>query len=151
MARLYREAPVNSIWEGSGNVMCLDVLRAIARTPDDALRLVHDIGERAHGHRAVRAELAALQAMLHQPGDIQETSARRIAQGLALTAQAALMLAYAHPDDAERVRETFVAARELGRTEAHVPDNDFRKFLKSLVDPRWQYVEISRLLLWWIH
>lgn len=107
MARLYREAPVNSIWEGSGNVMCLDVLRAIARTPDDALRLVHDIGERAHGHRAVRAELAALQAMLHQPGDIQETSARRIAQGLALTAQAALMLAYAHPDDAER----FIASR----------------------------------------
>ena len=33
MPRLYREAPVNSIWEGSGNVMCLDVLRAIARTP----------------------------------------------------------------------------------------------------------------------
>ena len=73
----------------------LPVLRAIARTPDDALRLVHDIGERAQGHRAVRAELAALQAMLHQPGDIQETSARRIAQGLALTAQAALMLSHA--------------------------------------------------------
>ena len=34
MPRLYREAPVNSIWEGSGNVMCLDVLRAIARTPN---------------------------------------------------------------------------------------------------------------------
>ncbi|MGD7412749.1 acyl-CoA dehydrogenase family protein, partial [Ralstonia pseudosolanacearum] len=55
MARLYREAPVNSIWEGSGNVMCLDVLRAIGRVPDDALRLVQDIGERARGHRAVRA------------------------------------------------------------------------------------------------
>ena len=77
MARLYREAPVNSIWEGSGNVMCLDVLRAIARTPDDALRLLQDIGERAQGHRAVRAELAAL------------------------------MLAHAHPDDAER----FIASR----------------------------------------
>ena len=36
MPRLYREAPVNSIWEGSGNVMCLDVLRAIARTPNTA-------------------------------------------------------------------------------------------------------------------
>ena len=34
MPRLYREAPVNSIWEGSGNVMCLDVLRAIERTPN---------------------------------------------------------------------------------------------------------------------
>ncbi|MGA4239586.1 acyl-CoA dehydrogenase family protein [Ralstonia pseudosolanacearum] len=107
MARLYREAPVNSIWEGSGNVMCLDVLRAIGRVPDDALRLVQDLGERARGHRAVRAELAALQAMLHQSGDIQEASARRIAQGLALTAQAALMLAHAHADDAER----FIASR----------------------------------------
>ena len=36
MPRLYREAPVNSIWEGSGNVMCLDVLRAIVRTPEAA-------------------------------------------------------------------------------------------------------------------
>ena len=36
MGRLFREAPVNSIWEGSGNVMCLDVLRAISRNPDDA-------------------------------------------------------------------------------------------------------------------
>lgn len=107
MARLYREAPVNSIWEGSGNVMCLDVLRAIGRVPDDAMRLVQDIGERARGHRAVRAELAALQAMLHQSGDIQEASARRIAQRLALTAQAALMLAHAHADDAER----FIASR----------------------------------------
>ncbi len=34
MPRLYREMPVNSIWEGSGNVMCLDVLRAVTRAPD---------------------------------------------------------------------------------------------------------------------
>lgn len=107
MARLYREAPVNSIWEGSGNVMCLDVLRAIGRTPDDVSRLLHDIGERAQSHRIVRAELAALQALLHQPGDLQETAARRIAQGVALTAQAALMVAHAHPDDAEH----FIASR----------------------------------------
>ena len=41
MPRLYREAPVNSIWEGSGNVMCLDVLRAIERTPKAAEVLQH--------------------------------------------------------------------------------------------------------------
>ena len=51
--RLFRESPLNSIWEGSGNVMCLDVLRAIARTPDDALRLLQDIGER---HVGIRGE-----------------------------------------------------------------------------------------------
>lgn len=107
MARLYREAPVNSIWEGSGNIMCLDVLRAIQRSPDDALRLLQDLGQRAGGHAAVRAELASLQAMLRAAPEEQETCARRFAQGLVLTAQAALMLAHADADSAER----FVASR----------------------------------------
>ena len=107
MARLYREAPVNSIWEGSGNIMCLDVLRAIQRSPDDALRLLQDLGQRAGGHAAVRAELASLQAMLRAASEEQETCARRFAQGLVLTAQAALMLAHADADSAER----FVASR----------------------------------------
>ena len=38
LARLFREAPVNAIWEGSGNVICLDVLRAMAREPDACAR-----------------------------------------------------------------------------------------------------------------
>ena len=45
MPRLYREAPVNSIWEGSGNIMCLDVLRALERTPNAAEVLRHELGE----------------------------------------------------------------------------------------------------------
>jgi putative acyl-CoA dehydrogenase len=115
MARLYREAPVNSIWEGSGNIMCLDVLRAIQRTPDDAPRLLHDLSHRAGGHPAVRAELASLQAMLRASPEEQETGARRFAQGLVLTAQAALMLAHADAHAAER----FVASR-LGRQHGRV-------------------------------
>ncbi len=47
MPRLYREAPVNSIWEGSGNVMCLDVLRAIGRTPNTAEVLRHELADAA--------------------------------------------------------------------------------------------------------
>ena len=43
MARLYREAPVNAIWEGSGNVICLDVLRAFAREPDAAQAVLDDV------------------------------------------------------------------------------------------------------------
>jgi putative acyl-CoA dehydrogenase len=115
MPRFYREAPVNSIWEGSGNIMCLDVLRAIQRNPDDAMRLLHDLAQRAGGHAAVRAELASLQAMLHAAPAEQETAARRFAQGLVLTAQAALMLAHADSDTAER----FVASR-LGRQHGRV-------------------------------
>ena len=115
MARLYREAPVNSIWEGSGNIMCLDVLRALQRNPDDGSRILQDLARLSNGHAAVRAELASLQAMLHGPADALEASARRFAQGLVLTAQAALMIAHAHPESAEH----FVASR-LGRQHGRV-------------------------------
>nr|WP_315593350.1 acyl-CoA dehydrogenase family protein [uncultured Cupriavidus sp.] len=115
MARLYREAPVNSIWEGSGNIMCLDVLRALQRNPDDGARIMQDLARLSNGHAAVRAELASLQAMLHGPADALEASARRFAQGLVLTAQAALMIAHGHAESAEQ----FVASR-LGRQHGRV-------------------------------
>ena len=52
MARLYREAPLNSIWEGSGNVQCLDVLRAIQKTPESLGALFSEIWEAKGGdHR----------------------------------------------------------------------------------------------------
>src|SRR5690606_27132463 len=50
MARMLREAPVNSIWEGSGNVMCLDVLRAIEREPEAWTALLQHLEEAAAGH-----------------------------------------------------------------------------------------------------
>lgn len=115
MARLYREAPVNSIWEGSGNIMCLDVLRALQRNPDDGARILQDLARLSNGHAAVRAELASLQAMLHGPAETLEASARRFAQGLVLTAQAALMIAHADAESAEQ----FVASR-LGRQHGRV-------------------------------
>lgn len=115
MARLYREAPVNSIWEGSGNIMCLDVLRALQRNPDDGVRILQDLATLSNGHAAVRAELASLQAMLRGPADTLEASARRFAQGLVLTAQAALMIAHGHSESAEQ----FVASR-LGRQHGRV-------------------------------
>ena len=49
LARHYRESPVNAIWEGSGNVMCLDVLRALAREPDAAAAVLQDIAGASHG------------------------------------------------------------------------------------------------------
>ncbi|SDC39092.1 putative acyl-CoA dehydrogenase [Cupriavidus sp. YR651] len=115
MARLYREAPVNSIWEGSGNIMCLDVLRALQRNPEDGARILQDLARLANGHAAVRAELASLQAMLREPAEHLEASGRRFAQGLVLTAQAALMLAHGDPESAEQ----FVASR-LGRQHGRV-------------------------------
>src|SRR5438309_390875 len=49
LARLYREAPVNAIWEGSGNVMCLDVLRALAREPDAATAVLQGLAVETKG------------------------------------------------------------------------------------------------------
>jgi putative acyl-CoA dehydrogenase len=49
LARHYREAPVNAIWEGSGNVMCLDVLRALSREPDAALAILRQLSDEMQG------------------------------------------------------------------------------------------------------
>ncbi|MCE4557255.1 acyl-CoA dehydrogenase family protein [Roseateles cellulosilyticus] len=89
LARLYREAPVNSIWEGSGNVMALDVLRAIARDPDTALALLDGLATSPDA--PVRVEARALQQLLAGDAAALEAQARRVAQGLVLCAQAVLM------------------------------------------------------------
>lgn len=92
MGRLFREAPVNSIWEGSGNVMCLDVLRAISRGPDDARRVLEHLGQVASQAPRVMAQLRALRDALQLPPAELEPQARRLTQRLVLTVQACLLL-----------------------------------------------------------
>jgi putative acyl-CoA dehydrogenase len=90
MPRLYREMPVNSIWEGSGNIMCLDVLRAAARTPDsiDAVRALLQ-PSRGADPRFDRF-CADLDSLLARPPD--ERMARRLVEHLVLAIQGALIL-----------------------------------------------------------
>lgn len=107
MARLYREAPVNSIWEGSGNVMCLDVLRALERDPEGALMLLADLREAAAGHPALLALLDALRRDMQAAPQEREALARRFVQRLVLAAQAALMLRHAPHD----IADAFAASR----------------------------------------
>jgi putative acyl-CoA dehydrogenase len=95
MARFYREAPVNSIWEGSGNVMCLDVLRAFEREPDAARALLDSWQAAANGHPVLGDALKTLVAMLHGDPAAREASARGIAQQLVLTAQGVLLTHHA--------------------------------------------------------
>jgi len=90
LARLYREAPVNSIWEGSGNVMALDVLRAVAREPAVALALLDEL-HAGSDDAPVRATLEGLRQRLAGDPAALEPQARRIAQELVLCAQAVLM------------------------------------------------------------
>ncbi|CAN5856996.1 isovaleryl-CoA dehydrogenase [soil metagenome] len=89
MARMYREAPVNSIWEGSGNVMCLDVLRAISRDPEGMQLL---LGQLDHAPTpAIRQLSLDLRTDLAAAPEQQEILARRFAQKLVLAMQALLM------------------------------------------------------------
>ncbi|SEB04804.1 isovaleryl-CoA dehydrogenase [Paraburkholderia sartisoli] len=108
MARFYREAPVNSIWEGSGNVMCLDVLRALEREPDAAQALLAAWRATAqHGHPALGLALERLVATLGAAPERREASARRIAQQIVLVAQAALLVQHAPA----AIADAFIATR----------------------------------------
>jgi putative acyl-CoA dehydrogenase len=107
MARFYREAPVNSIWEGSGNVMCLDMLRAFEREPDAAQALVAAWRADAQAHAALSAALERLLGTLMGAPDTREAAARRIAQQLVLIAQATLLVRHAPAD----VADAFIATR----------------------------------------
>jgi putative acyl-CoA dehydrogenase len=107
MARLYREAPVNSIWEGSGNVMCLDVLRAIERDPEGFQLLLADFDEAAASHAVLQSRLAGLRQMLAKPPEEREALARSMAQELVLAAQGVLMLRTAPAE----IADAFILSR----------------------------------------
>jgi putative acyl-CoA dehydrogenase len=109
MARLYREAPVNGIWEGSGNVLCLDILRTIARTPDALAAYVDEIKAAAGADRRLDTYVGALEKSL-QPGALDEAEARSIVERLALAWQAALLVQSAPP----AVADAFCASRLAG-------------------------------------
>ena len=115
IARLFREAPVNSIWEGSGNVMCLDVLRAVSREPDAAAALFDELADLGAGEPRIRAALDALRAMLAAPADTLEASGRVFAQRLALVAQACLLRRDAPAAVADAFVATRLAAPDWGR------------------------------------
>ncbi|THT98260.1 DNA alkylation response protein [Lampropedia puyangensis] len=106
MGRLFREAPVNSIWEGSGNVMCLDVLRAVSRNPEDVFVLLDHLDAVATSAPMLQAQVQALRDVFSSPPAQLEAQARRITQQLALCVQAALMLQYASAQAAQAFIES---------------------------------------------
>jgi putative acyl-CoA dehydrogenase len=126
MARFYREAPVNSIWEGSGNVMCLDVLRAIERESEAAAALLEDWRDTVSGARGLQSALEELRKMLALPPEQREASARRIAQTLVLVAQGVLMVRQSDPASADAFAATRLAdgAGHSGRVYGTLPSTD---------------------------
>jgi putative acyl-CoA dehydrogenase len=107
MPRLYREAPVNSIWEGAGNIMCLDVLRAIERTPKAAEVLQREL---ADGDARLKSFAGRLQKRLSAADRNDESQARALVRDLVLALQAALLINNAPPP----VADAFCASRLNG-------------------------------------
>jgi putative acyl-CoA dehydrogenase len=105
MPRLYREAPLNSIWEGSGNVQCLDVLRAMVKSPESVEAYFAEVAE-GESEPRVAAEAKALRAELADVTEI-EARARRIVERMALLLQGSLMTRFG--DDASA--DAFCASR----------------------------------------
>jgi putative acyl-CoA dehydrogenase len=109
LARFYREAPLNSIWEGSGNVICLDVLRAMQKTPDAREAFFREIGPAIAADGRLSRYLDVIGTELGNPQGL-EGRARRVTEMLAQLFSAALLVQHS----TKEVVDAFCTAR-LGR------------------------------------
>jgi putative acyl-CoA dehydrogenase len=109
MPRLYREAPVNGIWEGSGNVNALDVLRALLREPEALVAYRAEVEAAAGADARLDAAWKELQAELADPDEV-ELRTRRLVERLAVVLQGALLVRHAPA----AVADAFCASRLAG-------------------------------------
>ena len=127
MPRLYREAPLNSIWEGSGNIICLDILRAIQKEPEALASVLDEIRLARGTDRHFDAWLERIEAATRMAAT--EAEARRLAEILALALQASLLVRFSIP----AVADAFCATRlspEGGRAFGTLPPHvDFDAIL----------------------
>lgn len=105
LARLYREAPLNGIWEGSGNVICLDVLRSIKKSPQSLEIFFNEVNAAFLSEPRLALRKQMVMNLLKQPN--AEHNARLIVEHLALLLQGALVIQYASPE----ISEAFIESR----------------------------------------
>ncbi|PDH66668.1 MAG: DNA alkylation response protein [Acidimicrobiales bacterium MED-G01] len=108
MPRLYREAPLNAIWEGAGNVIALDIGRAASRNPESVDIFLDELEQSRGRDAGVDEHLDALRAEFANP--LSEAEARRLVEKLAVTWAATLMVEYGHPS----VSEAYLMSRVGG-------------------------------------
>jgi len=113
MPRLYREAPLMGIWEGSGNVSALDTLRAMATRPECVEVLFAELAKTAGQEPRLDTHVEALRLQLGDQGDVETITyrARTIAEDICLALQGSLLVRHGHP----AVAEAFLATRLGGR------------------------------------
>jgi putative acyl-CoA dehydrogenase len=108
-ARIYREMPLNAIWEGSGNVMALDLLRVLQREPETAAIVMEDLAAAAGGDAHLKAQLERVQRMLHEPR-LLDRRGRMLTEALATLAAGTILRAHAPAF----VADAFLATRLSG-------------------------------------
>jgi putative acyl-CoA dehydrogenase len=106
MPRLYREAPLASIWEGSGNVMSLDVLRALTRSPRSLEVFFEEVEQASGADARLDASVARLKDRFSDPATLEQR-ARRVVEGMALCLQGSLLVRHGAP----AVADAFCASR----------------------------------------
>ncbi|MGI9024641.1 MAG: acyl-CoA dehydrogenase family protein [Burkholderiaceae bacterium] len=109
MERLYREAPLNGIWEGTGNVICLDVLRAMQREPETIDVFLDEVRQSRGADRRLDAFADELERRMRNVGDF-EGSARKVIEMMAFAFQASLLLRHSTP----AIADAFCATRLHG-------------------------------------
>ena len=107
---LYREVPVNAIWEGSGNVMCLDVLRVIEKEPEAVERVVSELEDASRGEARLESAVETVRALLSECARDQR-AARSLVEQLAVLAGGTLLLRHAP----QVVSDAFLGTRLAGR------------------------------------
>src|SRR5438105_1342696 len=128
LARHFRESPVNAIWEGSGNVMCLDVLRALSREPDAVSVVLHELTGETLGLPGAGEAIAFIGKTFRRP--VSERVARLAVERLALLAAAAA-LNQVSPKQAELFAATRLAAGHAGMYGAvELANDDIRELLQ---------------------
>jgi putative acyl-CoA dehydrogenase len=136
MPRLFRESPLNGIWEGSGNVQCLDVLRAMVKSPAALEGFFAEVQEGAVAEPRLAAFATALRNEL--PGDLEtiESRARRVVEKMALALQGSLLVRYGD----QAIADAFCASRlsgDWGQAFGTLPaGTDFTRIIERHAPPR---------------
>jgi putative acyl-CoA dehydrogenase len=123
LPRLYRQAPLNSIWEGSGNIQCLDVLRAISRDPETLKALLDEILLAKGGHAALDAEVNQLKSEFANPESV-ELRSRYLVERIALSLQASILIRAGNTKIAESFCESRLKGEQghaFGTLRPHLP------------------------------
>jgi putative acyl-CoA dehydrogenase len=119
LPRLFRQSPLNGVWEGSGNVICLDVLRAMGRSPESVEAFVAELDSAAGADARLDSAVGRLRKELADLDEI-EARARRVVEDMALAFQGSLLVRHGDP----AVADAFCASRldgDAGRAFGTLP------------------------------